>query len=271
MTSRNESHAFHANEDQEFAMTANNESKGMPRREFLRISSAAAMGLAVVAIGEKKLFAGSSSGIVPLMDVGYAPSLPAAGFSVPLASASSILSPDPRFISSGARVAVIAAKRAASHANAPGGIAVDALFPVAHRRPDDPMRFGFFSMSGRPDHDAVSGPLSYSVQVPSTSGIALVVRRQRPTSDTEASAQPALEPEVSRLTLSLGNVEGPKLTRGVYVIAFREEEGDSMADWRRMSIAPTENNGYIVSGATFSYLILNIDYGDAPAPRRHSA
>jgi hypothetical protein len=246
-------------------------SNGIPRREFLRISSAAAMGLAVVAIGEKKLFAASSTGIVPLMNVGYAPSLPAAGFSVPLASASSILSPDPRFISSGARVAVVAAKRAANHANAPGGIAVDALFPVSFRRADDPLRFSFFSMSGRPDHDVVSGPLSFTVQVPSTSGVSLIVRRQRPTPDAESAVQPPLEPEVSALTLSLGNVDGPKLTRGVYVIAFREEEGDNMSDWRRMSIAPTENNGYVVSGATFSYLILNVDYADAPVQRRHAA
>jgi hypothetical protein len=244
-------------------------SNGVPRREFLRISSAAAMGLAVVALGEKKLFAASSSGIVPLMDVGYAPSLPMTGYSVPLASASSILSPDPRFISSGARVAVIAAKRAASHANAPGGIAVDAFFPVSHRRPDDPMRFGFFSMNGRADGDAVSGPLAFTVQVPSTSGVSLVVRRQRPSSETELTAQPPLEPEVSALTLSLGNVAGPKLARGVYVLAFREEEGDSMTDWRRMSVAPTETS-YVVSGATFSYLILNVDYADAPQVRRHA-
>jgi hypothetical protein len=247
-------------------------SKGIPRREFLRISSAAAMGLAVVAIGEKKLFAASSSsGIVPLMDVGYAPSLPAAGFSVPLAGASSILSPDPRFISSGARVSVVAARRAANHTNAPGGIAVDALFPASHRRPDEPLRFGFFSISGRPDHDAVSGPLSFTVQVPSTSGVSLMVRRQRPAPDTESAVPPPLEPEVSRFTLSLGSVDGPKLTRGVYVIAFREEEGDSMSDWRRMSIAPTENNGYAISGATFSYLILNVDYADAVQVRRHAA
>jgi len=246
-------------------------SNGIPRREFLRISSAAAMGAAVVAFSEQNLFAAGSSGIVPLMDVGYAPSLPAAGYSIPLASAGSILSPDPRFISSGARVAVVGAKRAARHANAPGGIAVDALFSVSHRQPDDPLRFNFFSVSGRPDHDAVSGPLAFTVQVPSTTGVSFTVRRQRPTSQTETSAQPPLEPEISPLTLSLGNVAGPKLARGVYVLAFREDESDSMADWRRMAIVPTEN-GYDISGATFSYLMLNVDYADAPeVPGRRRA
>src|SRR5947209_12854806 len=129
---------------------------GIPRREFLRISSAAAMGLAVVAVGEGKLFAATSSGIVPLISVGYAPSLPSTGFSVPLAAADSILRPDPRFISTGARISVVGAKRAAGRKNAPGGIAVDALFPVSHRQASDPLRFRFFSIAGRPDNDAIS-------------------------------------------------------------------------------------------------------------------
>src|SRR5438105_12369212 len=139
----------------ESRMKAKAVSAGIPRREFLRISSAAAMGLAVIAVGEGKLFAAGSSGIVPLMDVGYAPSLPATGFSIPLASADSILSPDPRFISTGARVSVVGARRAASHKNAPGGIAVDALFSVSHRQPSDPLHYRFFSIAGRPDQDAI--------------------------------------------------------------------------------------------------------------------
>lgn len=238
---------------------------GIPRREFLRISSAAAMGLAVVAVGEGKLFAASSSGVVPLMDVGYAPSLPATGFSIPLASAASILSPDPRFISTGARVSVVAARRAASHKNAPGGIAVDALFPVSHRQDSDPLRYRFFSIAGRPDQDSISGPLSYTVQVPSTGGVSLVVRHRRPSTETAAlTAPPALEAEVTPLTLSLGNVAGPKLTRGVYVLAFREDAADSMSsNWNRLTLAPSED-GYYVSGATFSYLVLNVDYAPEP-------
>jgi len=247
-------------------------SAGIPRREFLRISSAAAMGIAVVAVGEGKLFAATSSGLVPLMDVGYAPSLPAAGFSIPLASADSILSPDPRFISTGARIAVVGARRAAAHKNVPGGVAVDALFPVSHRA-SDPRRFRFFSIAGRPDQDSMSGPLSYTVQVPSTSGIALMVRRQRPTPDKDSEVPPVLESEVTPLTLSLGNVAGPKLTRGVYVLAFREEESDSMSsNWNRFTLAPSDN-GYYISGATFSYLVLNVDYAEAamPSDRRHAA
>jgi hypothetical protein len=244
---------------------------GMPRREFLRISSAAAMGVAVVAVGEVKLFAASTSGVVPLMDVGYAPSLPATGFSIPLAAANSILSPDPHFISSGARVSVVAAKRAARHNNEPGGIAVDALFPVLHRQDRDPLRFRFFSIAGRPDQDSISAPLSYTVQVPSTSGVSLVVRRSAVAESATLTAPPAIESGATPLTLSLGNVAGPKLTRGVYVLAFREDAADSMsANWNRLTLAPAES-GYYVAGATFSYVILSVEYADTAPERRHAA
>jgi hypothetical protein len=251
----------------EIRMKAKGVSNGIPRREFLRISSAAALGVAVVAVSEGKLFAATSSGIVPLMDVGYAPSLPLPGYSVPLASASSILSPDPHFISSGARVAVVGARRAASRKNAPGGIAVDALFPASHRNPKDPSRFRFFSVSGRPDADAISAQLDFTIQTPATNGISFLVRRQRPSNQPVSEAPPPIETEASPLTLSLGNVAGPKLTRGVYAFAFREENDDSMANWSRMAIAPVDGGGYTISGATFTYLLLNVDYADASQDR----
>ena len=250
-------------------MKAKGVSSGIPRREFLRISSAAALGVAVVAVSERNVFAASSSGLMPLMDVGYAPFLPLPGYSVPLASASSILSPDPHFIASGAKVSVVGARRAASHANAPGGIAVDALFPVSHRNPDDPSRYRFFSVDGRPDGDSISGQLSFTIQSPATSGVSLLVRRQRPNNRPTSEVPPPIETEASPLTLSLGNVAGPKLNRGVYALAFREEEGDSMASWGRMALAPVDGGGFIISGATFSYLLLNVDYADAALDRRH--
>lgn len=257
-------------------MKATGVSSGIPRREFLRISSVAALGVAVVAVSERNVFAASSTGIIPLMDVGYAPSLPLTGYSVPLASAASILSPDPRFISTGARVSMVGARRAANHAKAPGGIGVDALFATNHRQPNDLTHFRFFSLAGRPDGDSISGQVGFNMPVPSTSGVMLMVKRQRPSVSTDTATPPAIESEVSALTLSLGNVAGPKLTRGVYVLAFREENSDSMSNWNRLTLAPSQNDGYYVAGATFSYLILTVDYApaaaaipDRPHPARH--
>jgi hypothetical protein len=248
-------------------------SKGIPRRDFLRISSAAAIGVVVVVASDGTLFASTSSGIVPLMDVGFAASLPPAGYSVPLGSADSILSPDPHFISSGARVSMVGAKRAASHKNAPGGIGVDALYMVSHRQPEDPAHFRFFSVVGQAGDDAMSGRISFTMLVPSTTGVAFMIKRQRPSAAKMAASAtpPPMESETSPLTLSLGNVAGPKLTRGVYALAFREEDGDSMPSWNRLAIAPS-NGDYIIPGATFSYLLLNVDYADAEkAPERPGA
>jgi hypothetical protein len=252
-------------------MKAKAASAGIPRREFIRISSVAAVGVAIVTMSDGNLFAATSSGIVPLMDVGYAPSLPAAGFSTQLNSADSILSPDPRFISTGARISVVGAKRADRHRNAAGGIGVDALFATNHRQPDNPSHFRFFSVNGRPDVDAVSGPVSFNMQVPSTSGVTLMVTRQRATPQEQSTTAPPIESEASPLTLSLGNVAGPKLARGVYVLAFREENSDSMSNWNRLSIS-NGDSGYYISGATFSYVLLNVDYAPeekaVPAPDR---
>jgi len=250
-------------------------STGIRRREFLRISSAAAIGAVVVAASDGNLFAATRSGIVPLMDVGFAPSLPPAGYSVPLSSASSILSPDPHFISSGAHISMVGARRAASHRNAPGGIGVDALYMVNHRQPDDPAHFSFFSVIGQSGDDAMSGPVSFTMPVPSTTGVTFLIKRQRPSAAkvVASSTPPPIESETSPLTLSLGNVAGPKLTRGVYALAFREEEGDGMPSWNRLAIA-SANGSYVISGATFSYLLLNIDYADAteaPRDRRRAA
>jgi len=259
----------------ESRMKAKAASSGIPRREFIRISSVAAVGVAIVTMSDGNLFAATSSGIVPLMDVGFAPSLPAAGFSTQLSSADSVLSPDPRFISTGARISVVGAKRADRHRNAAGGIGVDALFATNHRQPDNPSHFRFFSVNGQPDADTITGPISFNMPVPSTSGVTLMVTRQRPTTQEPSATPPPLESEVSALTLSLGNVAGPKLTRGVYVLAFREENGDSMSNWSRLSLA-NGDGGYYIAGATFSYVLLNVDYAPeekaVPAPdRRRSA
>jgi hypothetical protein len=102
-----------------------------------------------------------------------------------------------------------------------------------------------------------------------------MVKRQRPAPSQEASATPPpIESEVSPLTLSLGNVPGPKLARGVYVLAFREEDSDTMSNWSRLSLAHGDS-GYYISGATFSYVLLNVDYApaaeEAAPDRRRSA
>jgi hypothetical protein len=228
------------------------------RRQFLKVASVAAVG---VAFSERSLFAAASSGVLPLIGVGYAASLPGNGFTVPMTDASSILSPDPTFINRAARVTVLGASRAKQHADAAGGIGVDAYFPITGREPGNFPRFSFWSAA----NESMTGQMTFRMPALATTGLTFVVRRIRPSAGTRAlNTVPALEAETSPLTLSLGSAEGPKLARGVYALAFREESGDSAPSWSRMLLM-NQNGTYSLSGAGVTYLLLQVDYDDEPA------
>ncbi|MEA2165061.1 MAG: hypothetical protein QOK37_3188 [Thermoanaerobaculia bacterium] len=240
------------------------------RRQFLKIASVAAVG---VALSERNLFAASSSGVVPLLSIGYAPSLPMDGFTVTMGDASSILSPDPTFINRGARISVVGGSRAKQYMDAPGGIGIDAYFPITGRQSGNYPRYTFWSATG----NAPSGQLSFRMPALATTGLSFVVRRVRPTVGSAALNEvPALEPETSPLTLSLGNVAGPKLARGVYAFAFREEAGDSEPNWGR-TLLMNQGGKYSLSGVSgVTYLLVEVDYDDekaavVPAPSRGRA
>jgi hypothetical protein len=239
------------------------------RRQFLKVASVAAVG---VAFSERKLFAATDSGIEPLLSVGYTPSLPQDGFMVPMSNASAILSPDPGFLSRAARVSVVGGARAKQYLNSAGGIGVDAFFPITGRNTENYPRYSFWSATG----DSPSGRLSFRMPAVATTGLSFVVRRMRPTVASGAlNAIPALETETSPLTLSLGNVAGPKLARGVYALAFREEANDSAPSWGRMSMV-NQKGQYSLSGASVTYLLMQVDYDEEkpappPAPTRNRA
>jgi len=222
----------------------------MDRRRFLTTTG---IGLTALALTPKGVFAasGSPSSFVPLMSIGFAPVLPAEGTSARLSDAGSLLLPDPAFISRGARVSVVGSARAAKYSGGTDGVAVDAAMP-AYGNP----RFRFWSAAG----DSVSGKLGFTLPVPATSGINLVARRVKQTAKKdETSATPPADIDPAPFTLSLGGVAGPKLQRGIYVVALRESAGDTFSNWSRFSIA--SNSGtYSVAGADFDWVMLKIDY-----------
>jgi hypothetical protein len=226
------------------------------RREFLKLASVAAVG---VALSEKNLFSATSSGVVPLIGVGFAASLPKDGFSVSMADASSILSPDPTFISRAARVSVVGSARSKQRVGSEGGVGVDAYFPITGREAARSPRFSFWSATG---DSSSGGRIGFRMPALATTGLSFVVRRIRPTNvKAELNAAPALETEISPITLSLGNVDGPKLTRGVYAFALREEDGDFAPNWNRVSLI-NQNGQYSLSGTGVTYVLLQVDYDE---------
>ena len=262
----NISRVFGVNYQRREVMKANGVSQPLARREFLRISSTAVIGIADSGfLNPKALLAAAtaSSAFQPLLSIGFAPSLPEVGSSVVLGSADSLLMPDPLFISRGARVTVHGSGRAPKQKNAPGSLFLDAVFPAKSGAAADDRRFRFWSMSGRNDSDSFSGNVSFNVPVLATTGLSFLARYKRPAIVTEAASNtpPPLEQDNAPFTLSLGGVAGPKLQRGVYVVALRESADESSPNWSRLRVA--NNNGSIgLSGASFAYVILEVAYGE---------
>jgi len=216
----------------------------MDRRRFL---TTAAIGVTGFALNHKNVLAAAATGFSPLISIGFAPALPPNGTSVRLGDAASILMPDPTFLSHGARVTVAGSARAAKHASDPGGVAVDAVLAK---------RFRFWSVAD----NGRSGNLSFVVPVVATSGINFVARRMKQTTkkdETSASAPADVDP--APFTLSLGSAAGPKLQRGVYVVALRESATETIGDWSALSIV-ADRGAYSVAGAAVAWVILAIDY-----------
>jgi len=216
----------------------------MDRRRFLTTT---ALGVTALALGHKNAFAATATGFSPLISIGFAPALPADGATVRLADAASILMPDPTFLSRGARVSVAGSARAAKHATDPGGVAVDAVMSK---------RFRFWSAAD----SGTSGNLSFTTPAVATSGIDFIARRMKDTTKKEETATTApADIDPVPFTLSLGSAAGPKLQRGVYVVALRESASEIITDWSRFAIAAA-NGVYTIPGAGFAWVILKIDY-----------
>jgi hypothetical protein len=216
----------------------------MDRRRFL---TTAALGVTALALSHKNAFATTSTGFSPLISIGFAPALPADGAAFRLIDAASILMPDPTFLSRGARVSVAGSARAAKHATDPGGVAVDAAMSK---------RFRFWSAAD----NGPSGNLSFTTQAVATSGIDFVARRMKDTTKKEETSTTApADVDPAPFTLSLGSAAGPKLQRGVYVVALRESASEIITDWSRFAIAAA-NGVYTIPGADFAWVILKIDY-----------
>lgn len=222
----------------------------MDRRRFLTTT---AMGVTAIALGRESAFAAASGSFVPLMSIGFASALPANGAFTRLADAASLYLPDPAFLSRGARVTVAGSARGAKHQSEPGGVAVDAVMPTLH---PVPARFRFWSAA----ENGTSGNLSFVVPVIATSGINLIARRMKQTTKKEETSSTApADVDPAPFTLSLGSAAGPKLQRGVYVVALRESATETLSDWSAFSIV-ANRGAYSISGAAFAWVILKIDY-----------
>jgi len=203
------------------------------RRDFLRYSSTAAAGFAIAAMSQSALFGAQQNGIVPLLSVGYAPELPRT--SVRLSNASRILSPDPTFLSRDVRVSIRGGRRAEKVRKDQGGVAVDVISASGNAI--------FFWSANRFDAGR-SG--SIVLQTGATNGVSFSVKNLA--AKTE-----------SILTLGLLSRSDPRLRRGVYVVAVRENPADAAPDWSRFDLV-RDGDHFVIPNAPVSHAILSVDY-----------
>lgn len=234
-------------------MNSERVSEGMARREFLRVSSVAAVGVLAVTVADHPLLAAPAP-LEPLLWVGYVPSLPAIGASTPIAFADALTAPDREFISRGARVTVHGGGRAVRHKTTRGGLSLDAIMPSPSREPEDFPHFHAWSVNGRDSYDSLSGRGRFTMPVMATTGLTFVVRHQTGLPDARVSSTP--------FSTTLSHGRGPKLQRGVYIVAMRESASDAAYDWRRVALVNVKGV-YSIPDATFGYVILAVDYGDS--------
>ena len=229
-------------------------SRKVARRDFLKTSSAAAVGFTAVALTPRNLFAAPGDGeLVPLLSVGYAPSIPEHGQSARLMSAGQALAGDPSFISRGARVTIHSFARATSREGKPGGAAIDVVHPAIGYAPDKYPRFRAWNYIADGNRvDSVSGAIAFTVPVTATQGLQFKIRSVFTPANGPANEVP--------LALTLSSESGAlKLQRGLYVLAFREEKRDPVPSWSGLSVT-ARGGEYLVDTKAFSYAVVTIDY-----------
>lgn len=237
----------------------------LPRREFLRISATAVAGIAATSlISPTSLFAAGAN--TPLLSIGYSPSIPDDGQRVSLVSAADILSSDPGFLRSRARVTVAGFSRHPRREKEIGGIQLDAVFSVLSRPADKYPHFNAWSYNGNGDSTSYASPISFTMPVTATDGVAFVLRRVGGAPDNPDAGNE------SRVQLGVNSDGDAKLARGVYVFALRETGADTPPSWSRFSVS---NAGGIltVPSLGISYVVVKIDYadtGDAAAQQTKS-
>ncbi len=234
-------------------------SKPYDRREFLKVGSIAALG---IALPTPRLHAAPAT-LLPILSVGYAADRPQKkGESVRLHAARELLMGDPFFIAQGARVRIGTFKRSPRFSDAAGGVDVQVIFPGYGFRPEEYPQFKAWQFRYAEGLQSTSQTVSMTVPVTPTEGLQMVFRQPEKSRGRAARASVATapsDPSVLRLDIGVGS-NVLKLQRGTYVVALRESDDESEPNWDRQVLIRDERRLLLNAQAAFTYLVLTIDY-----------
>jgi hypothetical protein len=248
------------------------------RRDFLRLGSVAAVGIATSAMAGD--LAGSVTGVLapqslPLLSIGFLDgSLQASGRRV--VAAESLSSGDRDFLRAGAALRIAGFWRAETHRATPLSIGVNVHYPNA----DAPegrtgvlawacSSHGRTASAGRTRRLAMPVDETHQIElsVDGRSHDSGMVKLLKNRLSGEGSA-PKVEETFARLSLSTAG--GAKLRRGVYFLAVRESPGDRAPNWSAVR-AQAPGSDELVTGSggplvdllgrpvSFSYVVLSAE------------
>jgi hypothetical protein len=227
------------------------------RREFLKLSAVAVGGVAGTAF-PMQAFGALRELPKALLSAGYSATEPAEGEITWLMPADRLLTGDAEFLSRDARVSIRSSARAASQAGTVGDASIEVVYPVLGYQPDSYPTYRAWSWRGDTHLQSASAAVSFRVPIEATRGLQLVLSTSETlTHDQEAGTQKATGDRM--LTLAFDSSKGPKLQRGIYVVAYSEQGRTLLPNWSVVPIS-RRGNDIIVPDAKFSYFVLSIDY-----------
>jgi hypothetical protein len=234
------------------------------RREFLRISSSAALAVAASGLVDShSIFAATSN--APLLAIGYGDTYPAAGRTVRLGPVAANMGGDPTFLSRGARLSLLGFGRAEQYAGAPGGMAFCPIFPVLSKTPENYPLFHAWSYCGDGSGgDTFGGPITFRMPVTAKDGVQFAISRTGSKVSKRRITGTVPPPAEERSIVSLGVNSGgdAALRGGVYVFAFRESAADREPAWSQYVVRCCDG-ALSVPNLNVSYLVMLVDYDQA--------
>lgn len=247
----------------------------MRRRDFLRLSSVAAVGVAASAFADDAVQSITETLMprpLPLMGVGYWNGTFAEPSSHRLVNAEHLSSGDHAFRGAGARLRIAGFWRAPQHQDEPLTVGVNVHFPVAGA-PDGRAPFIAWA-SVSPARSA--SPTAFTVPVDGSNPIELsvdsAVRGNAANAGHRELPAPARTESFVRIGTSGDDVA--KLRCGVYFVAVRESAKDPRPDWTSIHVVAPKDGFLSPNGSgplvaetlfgrrpvPFSYVVLTADY-----------
>lgn len=248
----------------------------IPRREFLRLGSAAAVGLAATGLS-----ADIAAGItvpMPLLSAGFCSEMPeeiGSGDACRVVAADRLRAAERHLAATGARITVHQFRRAAAHRDLPLELSLRAYYPSFDPATGAKTPVIAWVWRGSAHRQFSSNRTAFTVPVDAGDALHLGIDRTIETAPrisilrrmSGALATRRDERAEIAAFAPRGGADGLPLRRGTWLLAIRESDADAAPSWSSLHLARSGNDFALRTFGggepAFSYLIISIDAAKA--------